>query len=91
MQPARVMSTAELVRLPCIYCGSTPRISKSHIVPEYLYEFTCEDGQILAVDANLDQIGPLRQKGYYEPLLCARCDNRFNTEREQPCQWFFRE
>jgi hypothetical protein len=65
-------------------------VPKSHIVPEYLYEHTREGGQILVVDENVDQIGPPRQKGYYEPLLCAACESEFNTKWEQPCQKFFR-
>ncbi len=74
----------------CIYCGVGPRVPKSHIVPEYGYERIRHDGPILVLDQNLQHAAAPRQKGHYEPLLCAKCESLFNERWEWPCLDFFR-
>ncbi len=75
---------------PCIYCGRVPRVRKSHIVTDYLYEHVKEDGKILVYDETLRISEAPRQSGHHEPLLCATCETLFNRRWEQPCQQFFR-
>ena len=74
----------------CIFCGKDPRVKKSHIVPDYLYDEVKEDGKIIPLNEKLVQEGKWRQSGFYEPLLCKVCEGDFNKRFDQPCVQFFR-
>ena len=74
----------------CKFCGLGDVIKKSHIIPEFMYENTYDDKlRMIAFESDLTQVR-LRQKGYYEPILCRNCENFFNVNFEKPCVGLFR-
>ena len=70
----------------CKFCENNPPVKRSHIIPEFMYKHTYsgKHPKMVVVNEEIEQLGE-RQKGYYEPLLCPKCEGFFNDNFEKPC------
>ncbi len=67
----------------CQLCGQEKKLIKAHIIPEFMYQDTYEDGKMLefmGIDLNKadESKARYRYKGIYDAsILCDDCDNGF--------------
>jgi hypothetical protein len=64
----------------CALCRGSGPLCQSHIVPEFFYKPVYGAKHrycVVSTDTNKPQ--EIEQKGLKEPLLCAKCEGRFNT------------
>jgi hypothetical protein len=77
---------------PCRLCGQQASLSRSHILPEFLYKPTY-DGAHRALELRREeQAGRFIQKGHRERLLCERCEGQLSRyEKYFKEVWFDRK
>lgn len=61
----------------CKLCGSSEKLVKSHVVPEFMYR-GMYDGthRFFVINSDPAQGDRVLQKGLYEHLLCVECDGK---------------
>jgi len=65
--------------LRCALCRVERELRKSHIIPEFLYKTIYDYRHRLHQLSRIpDQPNQLRQKGYYERLLCGDCEAKIS-------------
>jgi hypothetical protein len=81
----------------CRLCLRTQKLTRSHILPEFLYSDTYDDEHRFISATNIEALGARpRQVGFREHLLCGDCEAFFNrwedplakllrAAREVPC------
>lgn len=61
--------------MKCKLCGAEDKLCNSHVVPEFFYKPMYDaTRKILLVSSDPKQNDRTRQKGFYEKLLCLRCE-----------------
>jgi hypothetical protein len=66
----------------CKLCLRTRLLCDSHIIPEFCYKALYEKNRMIVMRVDGGQTA--RQKGFWEHLLCAECEQRLNKNYETP-------
>jgi len=62
----------------CRLCRESRTLVESHILPEFLYKPTYDEGHSsIYLDVDSEQTGT-RRRGFWEILFCEECEERFN-------------
>lgn len=84
---ARMMSTNPPA---CALCDLSKKLCRSHIIPSFLYERVLNNNRKMV---HITGRGKLKrgiiQTGFMEELLCESCEQRLNTQYEQPIHRFW--
>ena len=67
----------------CKLCGEERRLSRSHIIPEFLYAPLYDDKHVLRQHDRTSGRIQFLQKGVRERLLCAACEALLNDRYEK--------
>jgi len=63
----------------CALCLKSADLQRSHIIPEFLFRALYDDkNRFHVISTDVAERNNYRQKGLYEPLLCAACEQQFS-------------
>jgi hypothetical protein len=63
----------------CALCQLPKILKKSHIVPEFMYQGMYDSKhRFLSISRDVSDRPRMHQKGFYEPLLCGDCEEKFS-------------
>lgn len=65
--------------MKCALCKKDNKLSKSHIIPEFLYQTLYDEKhRFHKISDDIKKRNQLLQKGIYERLLCAQCEQHIS-------------
>lgn len=73
----------------CRWCGRQRKLCESHIIPEWAYRPVYDqDSRAIVIDSETRRRRKV-QKGLWDYLLCAECEDFFNRRYDQPFHRFW--